>query len=41
MSESSEFASRTLILSATQVTVLVFILAVFLAPALGDGRSCV
>lgn len=41
MSESCEFAGRVLVLIATQVAALVVFLAVSLAPALGDGRSCV
>ena len=41
MSKSCEFAGTALILSATQVAALVVFLVVSLAPALGDGRSCV
>lgn len=40
MSESSEFADRNFLLSATLVTVLLSFLAVPLAPTLGDGGSC-
>lgn len=39
MSESSEFASRTLILSVALEMELVFFLAVSSARALEDGRS--